>query len=111
MILVHVGSARTRFAIRRQGFPLPNGDTIMKCNRHMFLGALASIVGLAGGCTSPGWVPFNPHARMPSLVETGDEHRQRVSGVMMQNNLMLADDFDLLFMTDRPSRLTRWHSR
>jgi len=48
---------------------------------------------------------------METLGETGDEHRERVSTIADQDARALVEDLDLLFMTDRPTRLTRWHGR
>lgn len=52
-----------------------------------------------------------PHAAMTTLTQSPHEHYQMVSDVASHDKRALADDLDLLFMTDRPTRLTRWHSR
>ncbi len=66
----------------------------------------------AAGCMGRSGVWINdPHAGFETLGETGAEHRERVSAVADQDARALVEDFDLLFMTDRPTRLTRWHGR
>ncbi len=66
----------------------------------------------AAGCMGRQGVWLNdPHAHMETLGETGDEHRERVSTIADQDARALVEDLDLLFMTDRPTRLTRWHGR
>ena len=52
-----------------------------------------------------------PHATQETLTQSGDEHLQAVSNIAERDARALVEDFDLLFMTDRPTRLTRWHSR
>ena len=52
-----------------------------------------------------------PHATEATMTQFPHEHFQAVSNVANQDARALVDDFDLLFLTDRPSRLTRWHSR
>lgn len=80
--------------------------------------ALGLFVGgalvLGTGCASrekmqaPWWLP---HARMETLHETPDEHSYNAFRVLELDSRALAEDIDLLFQTDRPSRLTRWHDR
>lgn len=67
------------------------------------------LAGFAGGCMRSMWM--YPHAGMEGLADSSAEHRQRVQSVIDHDNRALADDLDLFFMTDRPSRLTRWHAR
>ena len=52
-----------------------------------------------------------PHATEATLTRTPQEHYQHVSNVSAHDARALVEDLDLLFLTDRPSRLTRWHSR
>ena len=52
-----------------------------------------------------------PHARFGNLTESPHEHYQRVSNIAATDGRALVDDLDLLFMTDRPTRLTRWTTR
>lgn len=74
-------------------------------------------LGLLGGCAaSPGaphplvLFPY-PHAALPTNTESGAEHHHRVTNVAFRDMRALAEDLDLLFMTDRPTRLTKWHTR
>ena len=52
-----------------------------------------------------------PHARMGTLTQTPDEHFYVISEVIRRDKTALIDDLDMLFLTDRPTRLTRWHDR
>lgn len=52
-----------------------------------------------------------PHATEATVTQTPQEHYQHVSNIAAQDARALVDDLDLLFFTDRPSRLTRWHAR
>lgn len=47
----------------------------------------------------------------PTLSQTGEEHRQQVRSVWERDKAALMDDLDLLFQTDRPTRLTKWHDK
>lgn len=63
-------------------------------------------------CNRPSLLGVNyPHARHATLSESGDEHFQRVSRIADTDRLLLQEDLDLLFQTERPTRLTRWHTR
>ena len=52
-----------------------------------------------------------PHAHEATLTLTAEEHYQAISDVIRRDRIALIDDLDMLFMTDRPTRLTRWHDR
>ena len=54
---------------------------------------------------------FNPHSRGETLGETPEEHYQRVSRYSALDSRGLVEDLDILFMTDRGTRLTRWHEK
>jgi len=73
----------------------------------MLLGVLFG----ATGCMGPKSMWMYPHADSEPLGQTPDEHRQQVLTSVEQDRRALNEDLDLLFMTDRPTRLTRWHSR
>ncbi len=73
------------------------------------------LTGLAlttlGGCMGAQSTWMYPHAGTETLGQTSDEHRQHVSAVLEQDRGALKEDLDILFMTDRPTRLTRWHGQ
>lgn len=46
-----------------------------------------------------------------SMTESYTEHLHRMIAVVDQDARGLVDDWDVLLLRDRPSRLTRWHSR
>jgi len=75
--------------------------------------ALAAIAFASSGCSHNGrpsaW--GYPHASMETTSETSREHYERVSSIIAADRRALAEDLDLLFQTERPTRLTRWHSR
>ena len=60
------------------------------------------------GCYSAG---SRPHSCMETLAEDGDEHYHRVDMILDRERRALAEDLDLLFLTDRPTRLSRWHGK
>lgn len=52
-----------------------------------------------------------PHATSPTLTRTSEEHYHHVSRMAAEDSRALAEDLDLFFLTDRPSRLTRWPTK
>jgi len=73
----------------------------------MLLGALIG----ATGCMGPKSMWMYPHADSESLGQTPEEHRQQVLGSVEQDRRALTEDLDLWYLTDRPTRLSRWHGR
>lgn len=83
--------------------------------RMLAVGLLTTFV-LSGCASSPGvhevssaWM--YPHARARTLAEPGDDHYHRIARILAVDKRALAEDLDLLFMTERSTRLTRWHDR
>jgi len=74
----------------------------------MFVAATAFAVA---GCMGPKHDWMYPHRCTETLAETEDEHHHRVHRVLEQDRRALAEDLDLLFQQERPTRLNRWHSR
>lgn len=72
-----------------------------------------AVIAVAGGCSEKGRRMATsaryPHAGMESLSSTSAEHRQAGWAAAERDRKALAEDLDLLFMTDRPTRLTKWH--
>ncbi len=68
---------------------------------------LLTLTGCMGARSS--WM--YPHGGTEGLAQTPDEHRNQVARVLEQDRRAIAEDLDLLFMTDRPTRLSKWHSR
>ena len=66
---------------------------------------------VSAGCIGKSSLWAYPHSRMETVAETPEEHVDRVSGVFDRDRRALADDLDLLFQTDRPTRLSKWHGR
>lgn len=79
------------------------------------IAASISLCGLllAGvGCLSADQVHnYYPHASSETLSQSGKDHEYSVVRVIRRDKLSLVEDLDLLFMTERPSRLNRWHSK
>ena len=73
----------------------------------ILLGVLFGATGCMGAKST--WM--YPHENTETLGETPEEHRHRVVSSLEQDQRALKEDLDLLFMTDRPTRLTRWHGR
>lgn len=47
----------------------------------------------------------------PTLTQSTGDHMHTISTVIDQDRRALFDDLDMLYQTDRPSRLSRWHDR
>lgn len=71
------------------------------------LSALATCIGCMG--KSGAWA--YPHSRLETSADTSDEHQERVVRVLERDRRTLGDDLDLLYQTDRPTRLSKWHGR
>jgi hypothetical protein len=52
-----------------------------------------------------------PHATEATLTQSPQEHYQAASNVAHRDARGLIEDLDVFFLTDRPTRLTRWHDR
>lgn len=78
---------------------------------------LALSLVVLGGCAS--WVPwragdmgsFYPHARSETLGQSGEDHEHAIRSMSAHDKRALVEDLDLLFQTERPTRLSRWHGR
>ena len=87
-------------------------DELMACSpRWTFLACL--FVALMGsGCAPRSTVTLDyPHATRATLTQSPHEHYQRVSDIAARDRRALIEDLDIVFLTDRPTRLTRWHDR
>jgi hypothetical protein len=80
-------------------------------------GSVLALGFLAGGCA---WMTekresitphLYPHGSTQTLAQTPDEHRRTIRAVVKRDAEGLMDDLDIVFMTDRPTRLTKWHDR
>jgi len=75
-------------------------------------GVVSIVVSLGTGCTtSQKTAVFNPHADYETLTQSGEDHHHSVYKAMDRDRQALIEDLDMLFLTDRPSRLTRWHEK
>ena len=74
--------------------------------------SITAVFGCATKDKNTPQVPwYNPHAHGETLTQTPDEHRREVAAIREHNRKALMDDLDLLFMTERRTRLTRWHDK
>ena len=70
------------------------------------------LVSLGFGCASSGGPMWAyPHADHTNFTQEKDDHRQSVVRIIDHDRRALIEDLDYFFLTDRPTRLTRWHSR
>lgn len=82
--------------------------------RCLLLACLLSPVAIAGCASSPHEMSspwLYPNAGLETATESSDDHFHRVARVLDLDTRLLADDLDLLFMTERSTRLSRWHGR
>jgi len=77
-------------------------------NRTMLAGF---VLTLLGGCIGAKSTWMYPASSTDNLAETPEEHRQRVARILERDRQALNEDLDLLFQTDRPTRLTHWKAR
>lgn len=77
------------------------------------LASLAMIcVGLGAlsiGCSAERVTKMRFHSNNAGIGETSDEHYNRMLRQETHARRGLVDDLDVLFLSERPSRLTRWH--
>ena len=94
----------------RKGFAMSN---VARYGLVLLLLAVFASTGCAVFTRSAGSTVFlnYPHATEATLGQTPSEHFRVASDVARRDGLALIEDLDLLFMTDRPTRLTRWHDR
>ena len=52
-----------------------------------------------------------PHAASETMTQSGQDHAQAISRYAAHDARALVEDLDLLFQTERSTRLTRWHDR
>jgi hypothetical protein len=64
--------------------------------------------GFSTGCWS---AKSRPHTSKETLSESSDEHFHRSEMILDRERRAMAEDLDLLFLTERPTRLSRWHGK
>ena len=84
-----------------------------RIHRLIYAGAAVMLLArLSSGCAvkdkAPWWLP---HANSETLAESGEDHGERVRRSAKIDQAALNEDLDIWFQTDRPTRLTRWHSK
>ena len=71
----------------------------------------AVVIGCTSRASKVETAVFHPSARTETLGEPPHEHYHRVYQSVDQDRRALSEDLDVLFMTDRPTRLSRWHGK
>ncbi len=66
----------------------------------------ACCMGCAGRASV--WAHY-PHSKAPTLGQTSAEHSHKIHMIADYDRRALVDDLDVFFLTDRLTRLTRWH--
>lgn len=89
---------------------------MVRFGRCLVLFCAFAVIGLSGCAVwSAGQrasVGLNyPHASGENMSLSSYDHYHDVSRISAQDARALVDDLDLLFLTERPTRLTRWHTR
>jgi len=85
----------------------------------MACGGLAIVLAAAGcnvGRTAAGVGDAGKLVMMsqnlgPTLTQSTGDHMHSISTLIDHDRRALFDDLDMLYMTDRPTRLSRWHDR
>lgn len=70
---------------------------------------IASGLGCASSASSHMWI--YSHKDQENLALSAEDHHHAVARIIEIDRRGLIEDLDYFFMTDRPTRLTRWHSR
>jgi hypothetical protein len=81
--------------------------------RRIFASAalcLGTVLFLAG-CSAESVTKWRFTSNNAGIGETEDEHYHRSLAIEQHARRGLVDDMDLWFLTDRPTRLTRWHEK
>jgi len=84
----------------------------MRRNRIMTSVLSAGALALLAGCQTRQWTWLtSPNGATQTTTQDREDHKEYVNRVAEHNRRALGDDLDLVFQTDRPTRLTRWQVR
>ena len=81
---------------------------MMRKTGCMLVVTALTALGLAGCASKTATVIGYPHSTFANLTQSPHEHYQSVSSIAAHQRRALIEDLDIFFMTDRPTRLTRW---
>lgn len=88
---------------------VPRG-LISMTRRITFLALICVGFGaLTFGCSTERVTKMRFHSNNAGIGENPDEHYNRLFRQETHARRALVDDLDVLFLSERPSRLTRWH--
>lgn len=83
---------------------------IRKTQKLWLLGLLLILSGMGCISTNIAMLAY-PHANKINFSQEKDDHRQAIKRIIDHDRRALIEDLDYFYMTDRQSRLTRWHTR
>lgn len=88
-------------------------EPMARCSKLALLMAVLLQSGCATGSQSrPEYLDlYYPHVYGETMALTPAEHRHAVEENAKHDARALVEDLDLFFLTDRPTRLTRWPTR
>ncbi len=81
---------------------------MMRKTGCMLIVTALTALGLTGCASKTATMIYYPHATSANMTQTSLEHYQSIVDVVARDKRALIDDLDMFFMTDRPTRLTRW---
>ncbi len=81
---------------------------MMRKTGCMIVVTALTALGLTGCASKTATKILYPHSSYANMTQSPHEHYQSVSSIAAQDRRALVDDLDMFFMTDRPTRLTRW---
>ena len=81
---------------------------MMRKTGFMLVVTALTALGMAGCASKTATQIVYPHSTLANMTQSPHEHYQSVSSIAAQDRRALVDDLDVFFMTDRPTRLTRW---
>ncbi len=71
---------------------------------------LTGLVGLATGCSTPGYSGGWPTIRFPERPDNGEHTNAYIRNVAYEFD-QITDDIDSVLLLDPPSHLTKWNVR
>ena len=74
----------------------------------MLVAVALTALGLTGCASKTATMIYYPHATSANMTQTSREHYQSIANIVAWDRKALIEDLDMFFMTDRPTRLTRW---
>ena len=89
----------------------PASTILICCGLLCFLLAGCNVGRTAAEIGNAGKIIMMSQNLGPTLTQSTGDHMHVISAVIDRDTRALFHDLDMLYMTDRPSRLTPWHDR